>query len=253
MPGFGQNGRMAFPRLRKFPHQLAMSPSFSATTGSKVVGVYLVAANIDAGAANIITIYNGVPQPTLLYQRVKQEGIKFGFSESEAGQLGSVADLGTGMTTGYHMAMVLPVGAAGMLSRGMVIFGELDDLGRPTGVRATIVPEMIGTGSDAPRIRPPGFGGQQAGHARGHLLGSQLGGSGTEPRNLVTLFQNPANHPAMSGFEAQIRAAVEAGQTVDYWSVPVYEGSNPLPVGVSLEGRGSGGFSLEVSVINRGQ
>jgi hypothetical protein len=42
-------------------------------------------------------------------------------------------------------------------------------------------------------------------YARGHLLGNQLGGAGNEPRNLVTIFQNPANHPVMSGFEAQIR------------------------------------------------
>ena len=101
-------------------------------------------------------------------------------------------------------------------------------------------------------IRPPGFGGQAAGHARGHLLGNQLGGSGTDARNLVTLFQNPANHPTMSAFEAQVRAAVEAGQVVDYWAIPVYQGSNLTPVGVTLRARGSSGFSLDVSIFNRG-
>jgi RHS repeat-associated protein len=137
---------------------------------------------------------------------------------------------------------------------GHVIFGELDQLGRPTGVRATITQEMLGTGSDAAqRIRPPGFGGQAAGHARGHLLGNQPGGSGRDPRNLVTLFQNPANTPVMRDFENQVAAAVRGGQTVDYWAIPVYQGSNPIPVGVTLRARGSGGFSLDVSIINRGR
>ncbi len=61
-----------------------------------------------------------------------------------------------------------------------VIFGELDNLGRPTGVTATITQDMIGTGSKASQsIKPPGFlggGPGSPGHARGHLLGNQLGG-----------------------------------------------------------------------------
>jgi filamentous hemagglutinin len=56
----------------------------------------------------------------------------------------------------------------------------------------------------------------------------------------------------MSGFEAQVRGAVKAGQTVDYWAIPMYNGSNPIPVGVTLRARGSGGFSLDVSILNRG-
>lgn len=49
---------------------------------------------------------------------------------------------------------------------------------------------MIGTGSAASsRIQPLGFvtGARGANRARGHLLGDQLGGSGREVRNLVTL------------------------------------------------------------------
>ncbi|WP_260470066.1 hypothetical protein [Bhargavaea beijingensis] len=39
-----------------------------------------------------------------------------------------------------------------------VILGELDNLGRPTGVTATITQDMIGTGSKASQsIKPPGF------------------------------------------------------------------------------------------------
>jgi DNA/RNA non-specific endonuclease len=59
-------------------------------------------------------------------------------------------------------------------------YGELDSLGRPTGIHAEITPDMLGTGTDASRgIRPAGFEGGAAGQARGHLLGKQLGGSGS--------------------------------------------------------------------------
>jgi len=95
-------------------------------------------------------------------------------------------------------------------STGSITYGELDSLGRTTGIEATITLDMIGTGSPAKSsIKPAGFGGQVQGHARGHLLGNQLGGSGSDPRNLVTIYQNPVNHPVMSSVEASIRKVVE--------------------------------------------
>jgi hypothetical protein len=56
----------------------------------------------------------------------------------------------------------------------------------------------------------------------------------------------------MSGFEAQVRAAVEAGEVVDYWAIPIYRGSELIPSGVTLRARGSSGLNLDVSIINRG-
>jgi hypothetical protein len=156
-----------------------------------------------------------------------------------------------------------PIGSAGPIelgpapnsaarTGGSIRYGELDALGRPTGIEATITRDMVGTGSDAARsIRPPGFQGQAAGHARGHLLGNQLGGSGKEARNLVTIYQNPANSPVMRGFENQVRAAVESGQAVQYRVTPIYRGGNPMPVGITLQATGDKGFSLQVSVLNR--
>ncbi|THD75227.1 MAG: hypothetical protein E7812_17590 [Phenylobacterium sp.] len=85
---------------------------------------------------------------------------------------------------------------------------------------------------------------------RGHLLGAQLGGSGDVAENLVTLEQNPANSPVMRSFENQVRAAVEGGQTVQYSSTPIYNGSNLVPRGITLSGSGSGGFKLNVTVLN---
>ncbi len=132
-----------------------------------------------------------------------------------------------------------------------VILGELDSLGRPTGVTAVLREDSLGGGSSAnPAIRPPGFEGQPANHARGHLLANSLGGAGDDARNLVTLFQRNANHPNMSSFERQVRGAVQSGETVSYRAVPTYTGTNPMPTGVTLSARGSGGFTLDVSIPN---
>lgn len=137
------------------------------------------------------------------------------------------------------------------METGSIKYGALDTLGRPTGVQATITQDMIGTGTSAAKsIRPPGFQGQAAGQARGHLLGRQLGGSGTEVRNLVTLQQNPVNSPVMRGFENQIRAAVEEGQVFRGSFTPVYNGGNLIPRGVTIMGSGSGDFQVGVTILN---
>ncbi|MDR8013308.1 two-partner secretion domain-containing protein [Ectopseudomonas guguanensis] len=134
---------------------------------------------------------------------------------------------------------------------GNVILGDLDSLGRPTGVTAVIKPETLGGGSSAnPAIRPPGFEGQGANHARGHLIANSLGGTGDDARNLVTLFQRNTNHPNMSSFERQVKAAIQGGETVSYRAIPIYTGSNLMPTGVTLTARGSGGFNLDVSIPN---
>ena len=139
------------------------------------------------------------------------------------------------------------------LQPGEVVYGPLDSLGRPTGIQAHLTPDMVGTGTPPLRsITPPGFMGGAAGQARGHLLGAQLGGSGAEERNLITIYQNPANSPAMRGFENQVRAALDAGQNVHYAATPVYDGAAPVAQGITLQAHGSGGLSFHVSIINRG-
>jgi hypothetical protein len=133
-----------------------------------------------------------------------------------------------------------------------VVLNSLDELGRPTGAAATITRELLGTGSAASRsILPPGFAGQAANHARGHLIARSLGGSGRDPRNLVTLFNRGANSPVMRDFEAQVANAVRAGQTVRYEVVPIYRGAELMPRAVTLRAAGSGGFRLDVTVLNK--
>jgi hypothetical protein len=132
-----------------------------------------------------------------------------------------------------------------------VVLGELDDLGRATGASATITREMLGTGTDAAQsIRPPGFAGQAAGQARGHLIAKMLGGTGRDARNLVTLYQNPVNSPIMRDLEQEIYNAVESGQTVRYTVEPIYRGTESIPRAVTLRATGSGGFNLHVTILN---
>ena len=130
--------------------------------------------------------------------------------------------------------------------------GELDVLGRTTGASATITREMLNTGTAASRsIKPAGFLGGNANQARGHLISRLLGGSGTDARNLATIYQNPVNTPIMRGFEQQVANAVRAGETVNYTVQPIYRGSELIPRAFTLRATGSGGFRLHVSILNR--
>lgn len=111
---------------------------------------------------------------------------------------------------------------------------------------------MIGTGSKASQnIRPPGFiNGNDANHARGHLLANILGGSGKDNKNLVTLYQQSVNSPIMRDFEREVKNAVKDGETVNYRVIPIYTGNNPMPTGISMSAAGSNGFKLDVSIPN---
>jgi len=169
-----------------------------------------------------------------------------------SGGVASTAGLAAGGVSLWNWATASTATTPPVLAQsGQVNYGALDSLGRPTGVNATLTDDMLGTGTRPDQsIIPPGFEGGAAGQARGHLLGAQLGGSGDLPENLVTLQQNPANTPVMRGFENQTAAAVRSGQTVNYSSVPIYQGANPIPRAITIMGSGSGGFQLGVSILN---
>lgn len=101
-------------------------------------------------------------------------------------------------------------------------------------------------------IKPPGFksGMPPTRHARGHLHGNQLGGSGEIPENLVTLFQNPVNHPQMSVIEGRVRKAVESGEVVYYFVKPQYGNGPGMPSAIVIRARGSNGFRINETIIN---
>lgn len=136
--------------------------------------------------------------------------------------------------------------------KATIDYGRVLKDGRRTGVKATITKKFIGKGTKAnPKIQPPGFKSGDANHARGHLLGAQLGGSGDEKRNLVTLFHKPVNTPNMRGIENKVRKVVEAGEVVDYSATPEYETGQKMPVGIRIHAKGHLGFELKVYLKNK--
>jgi filamentous hemagglutinin len=43
---------------------------------------------------------------------------------------------------------------------------------------------------------------------------------------------------------------VKAGEVVEYSATPLYKGTNLIPRGITLQARGSGGFTLDVTILN---
>jgi hypothetical protein len=85
-------------------------------------------------------------------------------------------------------------------------------------------------GSDA-GPNPPGW---RSGMDRGHLLARSLGGSGSDLRNLVSLYKTP-NQIIMRAIEDQISEMVQGqGATVFYSATPSYNGANPIPTQVEI-------------------
>lgn len=139
---------------------------------------------------------------------------------------------------------------------GWITYEPLDKNQRATGADALITGEMIGTGTKADsNIRPPGFisGLAPHGHARGHLIGRQFGGSGTDERNLVTLYQYPVNSPNMTKYENRIRQAVDQGEVVRYRVTPLYEEEELMPAAIRLEAKSistDGSIDFEITILN---
>lgn len=133
--------------------------------------------------------------------------------------------------------------AAPTTARDAVRLRKLNDAGQATGVTATIEPSMLGSGTAVnPKLEPPGWLSGRAPYfdARGHLLARQLGGSGSDPRNLVTLTQRGPNHPKMSQFENKVAGRVRSGEIVEYSATPLY-GAGRAPSAVLVTAVGSRG------------
>jgi RHS repeat-associated protein len=134
---------------------------------------------------------------------------------------------------------------------GSVRYKGTDHLGRPTGISACIRKEMvIQQGTEAGSMWTKGWRGHGTlfNEGRGHLLANSLGGAGKgpdAPHNLVTLTQNPTNHPHMyEMFEEPTAAAAMKDEIIQYDVTPVYEGTNPVPIRLEFEAFGNKGFSL---------
>lgn len=121
-------------------------------------------------------------------------------------------------------------------------YGELSGNGQATSVTATLTTPALGFGTKANRrLIPPGWQGNGNDHneARGHLLGNQLGGSGDDLRNIVTLTHRGANTPQMLNFENDARRRVRAGEVIEYLAQPLYNEGTLPPSAILLTARGS--------------
>jgi hypothetical protein len=54
----------------------------------------------------------------------------------------------------------------------------------------------------------------------------------------------------MRTIENRVRAAIDAGETVNYEVTPIYRGSDPIPVRIQIKASGSRGFSLDATIEN---
>ena len=154
-------------------------------------------------------------------------------------------DISRGLPPGYASVSVPSAGAPATVS-----YLPVNADGQALGITATIDQSMLDTGTRAdPNIGPPGFIHGDYNHSRGHLLARMLGGDGGDERNLVTLFQVDTNSPVMGSFEDAVYQAVDAGEVVNYSVTPVYEGGS-RPVALAISARGSGGFSLDITLHN---
>jgi hypothetical protein len=139
------------------------------------------------------------------------------------------------------------------------IYSERDSQGRvgPAYVEITeqvlddaaagLIGSKAGRGS---RYAPAGFGGEQAGHSRGHLIGKQFGGDGRNLDNLVTQ-SITANNGAISTAEDMIAARVRSSRSRVIMSVtPVYRGGGVVPSHIKIEAVGDDGWSWKDTFNN---
>lgn len=121
---------------------------------------------------------------------------------------------------------------------------EFNRDGQATGATATLSPRMLRTGTKPDRgLTPPGWRGNGRDHneARGHLIAAQLGGSGSDARNIVTLTQSRTNNPYMRTFEDAVARRVRSGEIIEYSSTPLYDAGALAPQGILLTAFGSRG------------
>jgi hypothetical protein len=128
--------------------------------------------------------------------------------------------------------------------RPSIRYREPNASGQAAGVTATITSPMIGTGTKAYwRLTPPGWqgNGKLYNEARAHLFAKDLGGSGRDMRNLVTLTHKGANTPQMQSFEQGVAQRARAGEVVEYSATPLYGPGALPPAAVLLTAVGSRG------------
>jgi hypothetical protein len=116
------------------------------------------------------------------------------------------------------------------LTRPRIALREPNAEGQAAGGAATVISNVLGTGTKASRrIKPVGHVSGLApwNHDRSHLIAAWFGGSGRDRANLMTL-ERDANQTRMKGFERDVARRARGGETVEYSVTPLYaKGSLP--------------------------
>jgi hypothetical protein len=172
-----------------------------------------------------------------------------------AGGLADVALIGAGARSAAAQVKPAPPRrqvVPPMFTRPSSRLSKLNAKGQATGMSATLTRSTIVGGTEANRtLKPPGWQGDGITYneSRGHLRANQLGGSGDDPRNIVTITQTPTNVSQMRKFENEMKRRVMSGEVIDYFVKPLYTeaalapfaflmtafGSRSEPKGVVLE------------------
>jgi len=124
-------------------------------------------------------------------------------------------------------------------------FGRPTASGQATRTNSTITSKQVGTGSKAARsIRPPGWQEKapdkpRPDQQRGHLNAAVLGGTGTDPRNLMTIPSN--TNQEMWSFERIVRDRAKSGEVLEYQVHPFYDGPGQSPSMVLMMATGTRG------------
>ena len=142
----------------------------------------------------------------------------------------------------------------GHWSGSTIQYSPLDSSSRATGAQACYEGE-IPAGTKA-SFYPPGH--VRGVHHRGHLIAKMLGGSGSEPRNMVPLFPE-ANYAMRDQVEYRVRSLVRTsslpgqGQNVYYRVTPVYEDEDGVPEEIKILISTSGGTYMNCEIENTPQ
>jgi hypothetical protein len=140
--------------------------------------------------------------------------------------------------------------SSGIKNEVVAMYAGINDAKQAQGAVAILTKDTISDGTKAlSSIQPPGWSLLPAANrARAHLLGKSLGGNGSLPGNLVTMYQT-ANQRMYNQFEQKVAEAVQAGAKVEYAAIPIY-GDLPYPTGIHCYAKGDNGLSIDIIIKN---
>ncbi|MFG2294992.1 RHS repeat-associated core domain-containing protein [Streptomyces sp. NPDC048603] len=128
------------------------------------------------------------------------------------------------------------------------LYSEIKD-GRRGSAYVEVTRESLAakTGTGTNSRKPHGF---RKGDSRGHLIGKQFGGSGTDMRNIIAQGKD-VNNDAISKAEDMIADYVrDTGDTVILSVTPIYGDAKYRAVGVRIEAVGESGWSYDKTFPN---